>query len=114
MIDEKQLIKEIKEAANTDRYEGYVPAAVLFEVIDMIREQPVVGEWIPFTADENGMLDCALPNDEEEILVSDGVTTWKDTFMRDEGCYLARWPGKLIGRAWQPLPEPWEGEKNDR
>ena len=45
MIDEKKLINEIKYAINSDKYNGYKPAAVLSEVYDMIQEQPLPEPW---------------------------------------------------------------------
>lgn len=99
MIDEKKLIEEIKRPA------------VLCEVYDIIKEMPKVGEWIPFTGDEDGYLDCEAPDIDEEILVSDGNTVWEDIFMSDEdGCYLER-NVNLTGVAWMPLPEPWKVQK---
>ena len=135
MIDEKQLIKEIKEAANTDRYEGYVPAAVLFEVIDMIREQPAVGEWIPCSErlpEKVKRKDTLFPT--HNIMTKYGVTegwynpdqkswyvlTWFGYSIYDEQNIdfemgdipkVIRVPlSSEIVTAWQPLPEPWKGE----
>lgn len=45
-------------------------------------------EWVPFTLDEDGMLNCPLPDEEEEILISDGKSVWIDTLMEDNGYYL--------------------------
>ena len=89
------------------------------------KEKPKVGEWIPFKireADEEEqheygfthMIDCKLPEDDEEILVtySSGYVG-VDTFIH-EGfeCYLDS--NKEIGTeavAWMPLPEPYKGKK---
>ena len=90
MIDEKKLIAEIKDAINDDRYKGYKPVAVLYELWDMITEQPKVDKWIPFTIGEDGLLNCKLPEEDEEILVSGGGSVWEDTFMTDgEDYWLA-------------------------
>ena len=45
------------------------------------------------------------PDDDQEILASDGKYVWKDTFCNDEqGCYLDN-SGDLLGLWWMPLPE---------
>ena len=67
-------------------------------------------EWIPFMFDEDGMLNCPLPDEEEEILISDGTSVWVDTLMTDveDGntvCYLDNSNCDLRGLAWMPLPE---------
>ena len=55
-----------------------------------------------------------IPNDGQEILVSDGETVWQDTFYNDsdEGCYLDN--GREIEpnfTHWMPLPEPPKGSE---
>lgn len=108
MIDEKMLIKEIKMLMNSDALEGHSPAAVLYEVYDRIMEMSKTGGWIPFTVDKDGILDCPLPDVEEEILVSDGEFVWMDTFISDGEVYYLDSNEELIGCAWQPLPEPYK------
>lgn len=79
--------------------------------------------WIPIkcreTTDEDGIdkerypkiLDCMLPEDGEEVLVSykNGYVD-KDTFYNDYGCYFDS--GRDIDDvlAWQPLPMAYKGE----
>lgn len=72
-------------------------------------------DWIPFKFEydaESGreILCCPLPEDEEEILVSNGQWVGTDIFLADGSeCYLDN--GRdFEGLAWQPLPEPWKGE----
>lgn len=73
------------------------------------------GNWIPFEfkRDEQGreILSLPLPDDGEEILVSDGRFVWIDTFMGDESSmrYLDS-NRDFEGLAWMPLPEPYKGE----
>ncbi len=62
-------------------------------------------EWISFTFDEDGMLNCPLPDEEEEILVSDGKDVWIDTLMEDNGYYLDS-GREFRGLAWMQLPKP--------
>ena len=66
--------------------------------------KPTPKEWIPFTFDDDGLLDCALPETDEEILISDGKDVWIDTLMEDNGYYLDS-GRELKGLAWMPLPE---------
>ena len=95
----------------------------------IINDMPTINEpqkWIPFrkrelTEEEQEMypewsywLDCELPEDGEEILISS--PTWgvyKDTFNNEgsDGCYLEGEEEIDDGMAWMPLPEPWKGEE---
>lgn len=109
-MDEKKLMKEIKDAINDGRFDGYKPAAVLFGICDMIREMPKDDGWIPFAVNEKGTLGDNLPKVNEKILVSDGCDMWVDTFIGDKcGRFLFSnvWVGSC---AWMPLPEPYKVE----
>lgn len=88
-----------------------------------IKHDELLPKWIPFTMREltkeekeenpewDYMMDCKLPDDGEEILVSNGKYVWSDTFVNDgDGCYLDG-DTDLDGCAWMPLPEPWRGEE---
>lgn len=105
MIDDKQLIEELRKYADelgTVRGEIELANGVL-KAISIINEQPKVGEWIP--------VEERLP---EQSLNS--VIGW-DTYR--ERCvfvqyYMNEW---ILGNhesvnivAWQPLPEPYKGE----
>lgn len=85
----------------------------LFYFIDIIKKQPKVGEWIPFTFDEEGVLNCELPDVDEEILVSDGDSVWQDTWCEaDEGYEL--FSGiEIEDLAWRQLPKPYKGNQNE-
>ena len=93
-----------------------------------IDEQPTIDQqkWIPFhkrelTEEEQEMypewsyyLDCELPEDGEEILISS--PTWgvyKDTFNNEgsDGCYLEGDEEIDDGMAWMPLPKPYKENK---
>lgn len=69
-------------------------------------------EWIPFTFDEEGILNCELPDVDEEILVSDGDSVWQDTWCEaDEGYEL--FSGiEIEDLAWRQLPKPYEENQN--
>ena len=106
-------------------------------LLRIINEQPTIevtpvvyGKWIPFTLREadaeekeafgcNKMLDCRLPEEDEEIFVTHKykgkLYVRTDIFIRDGSeCYLEC--GGDFGEdviAWMPFPQPYqpEGEK---
>lgn len=92
-------------------------------VIGLIDDVPtiktaVLQEWIPFKyrdADEeereayktDQILDCKMPDDDEEILISNGKTVWLDTMCYDAlGAYLDSNIEITEDMAWMPLPGP--------
>ena len=103
MIDEKRLVKEIKNWIKTDRFEDYSAGYILSDVIEEINKMPKVGEWIPVSE--------RLSEIDVNVLV-----TYKDddNFVVDTDCR-----NKTINNwlyfgddviAWQPLPEPYREE----
>ena len=57
------------------------------------------------------MLDCKMPDDEQEILVTNGETTWQDTsFIDCDGYYLDSNYDWIDITAWRPLPDPYKGD----
>lgn len=55
------------------------------------------------------ILDCKMPDDGQEILITDGKTTWQDTsFIDCDGYYLDSNYDWIDITAWQPLPEPYK------
>ena len=57
------------------------------------------------------MLDCKMPDDEQEILVTNGETTWQDTsFIDCDGYYLDSNYDWIEITAWRPLPDPYKGD----
>lgn len=97
--------------------EIYDAQAVLSKLVDKAESF----EWIPFTFDEEGVLNCELPDIDEDILVWDMSGTfdkenvWIDTWESpDFGVYELESGMDLEGLAWMPLPEPYKlGERND-
>ena len=82
----------------------------------------IVQGWIPFTrrpmTEEEQkdypnctfIFDCVLPDDGDEILVSNGRFVWTDTFCNDiDGCYLDGGDDIDEDMAWMPLPKPYKG-----
>ncbi|MGF6376861.1 hypothetical protein M2140_001939 [Clostridiales Family XIII bacterium PM5-7] len=63
-------------------------------------------EWIPFKWSDLER----LPEEDQEILVTDGYYVWKDEWICNrEGCCLGYGDIETI-TAWMPLPEPYKGE----
>nr|WP_295277680.1 hypothetical protein [uncultured Blautia sp.] len=59
--------------------------------------------------DTHYILDCKMPDDGKEILVTNGETTWQDTsFIDCDGYYLDSNYDWIEITAWQPLPEPYK------
>lgn len=73
-------------------------------------EESEIGEFISY------MYDCPLPNDGEEVLVTNCVgSVVLDTFCRDyEGCYFECNCDEGDVLAWQPLPKPYKAESEDK
>lgn len=136
MIDEKKLIEKIQERIEIHEkdYQAFKnysgdrkikDIAKLDEctvIIDLIKNQPKVGEWIPFEvteADEEDreaygfeqMLRGKLPEEDEEILVTySNGHVGEDVFLRDGyECYLDSGAEFVLDAvAWMPLPEPYK------
>lgn len=122
---EKQSAKDVGEikhiVIHSPNYTRY------FYNESMPTSAEVVQGWIPFTrrpmTEEEQkdypnctfMFDCVLPDDGDEILVSNGRFVWMDALCNDgDGCYLGS--GDDIGEdmAWMPLPEPYEPKTERR
>lgn len=105
MIDEKRLVKEIKNWIKTDRFEDYSAGYILSDVIDEINKMPKVGEWIPVSE--------KLPESDDDVIVTcKSCRTGKKFTSTDyRNCKTGEW--SYFGRdviAWQPLPEPYREE----
>lgn len=77
-------------------------------------------EWIPFTFDEEGVLNCELPDIGERILVSDAECMLDDESILidlwdspDCGIYELESGEDLEGLAWMPLPNSYKGNQNE-
>ena len=95
------------------------------EIVEMLPSADRPKEWIPFkkrplTDEEKEeypdwiyIFDCPLPDDEEEILLSNGKHVWTDTFINDGECYLDGGDDIDEGMAWMPMPKPYKGGEKD-
>ena len=127
MIDEKKLIEEIRKrrdyweskAAEYDeageRYEYLMDvcdgkATELTATLSIINEQPKVAEWIPCSERPPEVPDYIDDDDCPEFVVTVGasVTTLKCS---SDGAWFDDFGEVYKVVAWQPLPEPWEEEK---
>ena len=92
------------------------------DMVKRLRQAEAVQRWIPFTrrpmTEEEQkdypnctfMFDCVLPDDGDEILVSNGRFVWMDAFCNDiDGCYLDSGDDIDEDMAWMPLPKPYKG-----
>ena len=95
------------------------------QVLMTLPSTEVVQGWIPFTRrpmteEEHKyypnctfMFDCVLPDDGDEILVSNGRFVWMDTFCSDDVCYLDSGDDIDEDMAWMPLPKPYKGDDDE-
>ena len=68
-----------------------------------------------FSADIKYMLDCELPDDEQEIIVTDGRHVWVDTCIVNDGYALDSGHDWIEGVvAWMPLPEPYRESEEEQ
>lgn len=103
MIDEKKLIAEIREKIRPESFgEQCNSLDVIYAMLQLIDEQPKVGEWIPCSE--------RLPEDEMDVEL-----TYRGG-MRGVGFYMGGyWHSTVTGMAidviaWKEPSEPWKGE----
>ena len=122
MIDEKKLIAEIREYI--DEYKELdmqgmhsLKWCALMEALELVESQPKTGEWISIKKD--------VPHVNEKELYdivrvqfdngSQGLGVYRDGddnkwwTRKDQGDMEYSTDNNVV--AWQPLPEPWEGEE---
>ena len=87
---------------------------------DLVRKYEEPNKWIPLTErpmteeereEYEGImiLNCPLPKDGEEVLVSYGDYVCIDTFHDDDGCYFEDVEIDDV-EAWMPKPLPYKAE----
>lgn len=108
-----------------EREDGYKPTmeetSKSMDLLTYLANKADSFEWIPFTFDEEGVLNCELPDIGERILVSDteamydDESIWIDSWdSPDCGIYELESGEDLKGLAWMPLPNPYKEKENER
>ena len=83
-----------------EKENGWIPVKY-HQISEKEREEESISKNIQY------MLDCKMPDDEQEVLVTNGKTTWLDTcFIDSDGYYLDSNYDWIEITAWMPLPEP--------
>lgn len=101
--DVSEMIEQIKDDLKEDEKEnGWIPVKY-HQISEKEREEESISKDIHY------MLDCKMPDDEQEILVTNGKSTWRDTsFIDCDGYYLDSNYDWIDITAWRPLPEPYK------
>ena len=112
----------IEMAVDVETPQGTYERAIYVDDLMALPSAEAVQGWIPFTrrpmTEEEQkdypnctfIFDCVLPDDGDEILVSNGRFVWMDTFCNDiDGCYLDGGDDIDEDMAWMPLPKPYKG-----
>ena len=77
----------------------------LDKAMDLLRDT----EWISFTFDEDGNLDCQIPHEGQEVLISYEDEVDIDTMCYDNNGWYFDNHGGIEGiDAWMPLPKPYK------
>lgn len=107
-----------------EREDGYKPTVEeMSNSMDLLKDlanKAQLFEWIPFTFDDEGILNCELPDIGERILVSDAEcmhddeSIWIDSWdSPDCGIYELESGEDLKGLAWMPLPNLYKENQNE-
>lgn len=92
----------LNDLEQDEKENGWIPVKY-----HQISEKERAEEFI--SRDIHYMLDCKMPDDGQEILVTNGETTWQDTsFIDCDGYYLDSNYDWIDITAWRPLPEPYK------
>ena len=98
-------IMDYIENMDDEKENGWIPVKY-----HQISEKERAEEFI--SKDIQYMLDCKMPDDGQEILVTNGETTWQDTcFIDSNGYYLDGGYDWIDIMAWMPLPKPYKEGK---
>ena len=90
------------ENMDDEKENGWIPVKY-HQISEKEREEESISKDIHY------MLDCKMPDDGQEILVTNGETTWQDTsFIDCDGYYLDSNYDWIDVTAWRPLPEPYK------
>ena len=96
----KMVSKALKALPSAEAVQGWIP----------FTRRPMTEEEQKDYPNCTFIFDCVLPDDGDEILVSNGRFVWTDTFYNDiDGCYLDGGDDIDEDMAWMPLPKPYKG-----
>jgi len=135
MTREEALVQlRIGPGINEDVSEEYNEAVdIAIEALIQLREQmshlEKPNKWIPLTKrpmteeereeyeertgiTETMILNCPLPEDGQEVLISYGGYVCVDTFHNDDGCYFEDVEIDDV-EAWQELPTPYKPQESE-
>lgn len=103
VADVLEMLEQLRSGLEQDEKEnGWIPIKY-----HQISEKERAEEFL--SKDIQYMLDCKMPDDGQEILVTNGETTWQDTsFIDCDGYYLDSNYDWIDITAWRPLPEPYK------
>lgn len=106
----------IKEEIDLVTHNGTTKEDLLM-LIEWLYYRVIKKKWIPFIMEydeeeQAEILQGKLPEEDEEILVTDGENVWEDIFIRDgDECWLDSNTDLVdTAIAWMPLPEPYRPE----
>lgn len=101
--DALEMLEQFQSDLEQDEKEnGWIPVKY-HQISEKEREEESISNDIQY------MFDCKMPDDGQEILVTNGETTWRDTsFIDCDGYYLDSNYDWIEITAWQPLPEPYK------
>ena len=106
------LREEVAKYSELSGNDGqHTPIGVIGAYLDGYDKGLSTEKWIPITTriDERGeeILDCPLPDDCQEVLISYSGNVYIDTFWNDDLNYFEDFDIGDVD-AWQPLPEPYK------
>lgn len=95
----EQLLTDLEQDEKENRW---IPVKY-HQISEKEREEESISRDIHY------MLNCKMPDDGQEILVTNGESTWQDTsFIDCDGYYLDSGYDWIEITAWRPLPEPYK------
>lgn len=99
----QDMIQKLQDDLEQDEKEnGWIPVKY-HQISEKERAEESISNDIQY------MLDCKMPDDGQEILVTNGETTWQDTcFIDSNGYYLDGGYDWIDITAWMPLPKPYK------
>jgi len=116
LIDADDIAYESIDSSDTNRHEYYYGTGIIAVRKEDIDDMPTIEQpeqrWIPVTE--------RLPEDDTEVVVSctddsgDSEFSYTTTGWHFKGLWVVGNERSYFVRAWQPLPEPWKGEDNER